>query len=88
VHIRFSNKRWWLYQFAFFAAFYIALYFSLQYLKQKLCARRNSMGRCICSSTAFTGMWLMTKRKWKAGIGGLQPILLPFRCIFVKQYVI
>ena len=34
VHVTYSNKKWWIYQWIFFAAFYIIIFVSLTYLKK------------------------------------------------------
>jgi nicotinamide mononucleotide transporter len=62
VHIKYSDKRWFLYQAIFVLGFYIVLFFSLTYLKS---FAKNAIpwADAFASATAYTGMWLMTKKK-------------------------
>jgi nicotinamide mononucleotide transporter len=63
VRISFSNKEEWLQQLSFFAAFYVVIYFALVYLKQSFATGAIPWADAFASSTAFTGMWLMAKKK-------------------------
>jgi nicotinamide mononucleotide transporter len=63
VVIKFSDTRWWLLQLSFFAVFYIVIFVSLTYLKQIFASGAIPWADALASSTAFTGMWLMTKKK-------------------------
>ncbi len=87
VYITFSDKRWWLYQFAFFAAFYIALYFSLQYLKQNFAPGAIPWADAFAAATAFTGMWLMTRKKVESWYWWMATNIASIPLYFVKQYV-
>ena len=78
VHVRFSDRRWWLYQLAFFAAFYLTIFISLTYLKRSFAPGAIPWADAFASATAFTGMWLMTKKKVESCIGGSLLILLLF----------
>jgi nicotinamide mononucleotide transporter len=53
----------WLYQVSFFLFFYIGLYFSLVYLKQLFFEGAIPWADAFASAAAFTGMWLMTRKK-------------------------
>ncbi len=63
LHISFSNKQLWLYQMFFFFFFYITIYFSLVYLKDNFFEGAIPWADAFASATAFTGMWLMTRKK-------------------------
>jgi nicotinamide mononucleotide transporter len=63
VVIKFSDKRWWLLQLGVFALFYIIIFLLLTYLKQNFYSGAIPWADALASSTAFTGMWLMTKKK-------------------------
>ena len=76
-----ASAKEWLQHILFFASFYIAIFFSLTYLKTKFAPGAIPWADAFASATAYTGMWLMAKKKWKAGTGGSLPILLPFHCI-------
>jgi nicotinamide mononucleotide transporter len=52
----------------FFASFYIAIYFSLIYLKNAFYANTIPWADAFASATAYTGMWLMAKKKVESWI--------------------
>jgi nicotinamide mononucleotide transporter len=87
VHIQFSTKQWWLYQFSFFAAFYIAIFFSLSYLKQSFAPGAIPWADAFASATAFTGMWLMTKKKVESWYWWIATNIASIPLYFVKHYV-
>jgi len=62
VHITFSDKKEWLRQIIFFLAFYIALFFALTYLHQWF-EKAIPWADAFASASAYTGMWLMAKKK-------------------------
>ncbi len=63
LHITWSDKQMWIYQILFFAFFYTAIYFSLVYLKDNFFEGAIPWADAFASATAFTGMWLMTRKK-------------------------
>jgi len=87
VNIAFSDKRWWVYQIAFFAAFYLVIFFSLTYLKQSFAPGAIPWADAFASATAFTAMWLMTKKKVESWYWWLATNVASIPLYFVKQYV-
>ena len=87
VHITFSDKKWWLYQLLFFTFFYIALYFSLAYLKQNFAPGAIPWADSFAAASAFTGMWLMTKKKVESWYWWIITNIASIPLYFVKQYV-
>ncbi len=63
LHITFSNAQQWLQQVLFFAVLYIVIFSSLTYLKTAFYAGVIPWADAFASATAFTGMWLMAKKK-------------------------
>ena len=63
VHITFSKKTELIKQFLFFAFFYVSIYFLLVYLKKAFYEGAIPWADAFASATAFTGMWLMAKKK-------------------------
>lgn len=63
LHITWSDKQMWIYQILFFVFFYTAIYFSLVYLKDNFFEGAIPWADAFASATAFTGMWLMTRKK-------------------------
>lgn len=86
VKIQFSDKRWWFYQLVFFAVFYLVLYFSLQYLKENFAPGAIPWADAFAASTAFTGMWLMTKKKVESWYWWIATNIASIPLYFVKQY--
>lgn len=87
LHITFSDKQWWLYQLVFFASFYITIYFSLSYLQQNFAPGAIPWADAFASATAFTGMWLMTKKKVESWYWWIATNIVSIPLYFVKQYV-
>ncbi|MBI5858252.1 MAG: nicotinamide mononucleotide transporter [Sphingobacteriales bacterium] len=87
VHISFSDKKWWGYQLSFFAAFYIAIFFSLTYLKKDFAPGAIPWADAFASATAFTGMWLMTKKKVESWYWWIATNIASIPLYFVKHYV-
>jgi nicotinamide mononucleotide transporter len=63
LHISFSDRRMLLNQLLFFLFFYVALYFSLIYLKDVFFEDAIPWADSFAAAAAFTGMWLMTRKK-------------------------
>jgi len=87
VHIRFSDSQWWLYQLLFFGVFYVAIFISLTYLKRSFAPGAIPWADAFASSTAFTGMWLMTKKKVESWYWWIATNIASIPLYFVKHYV-
>jgi nicotinamide mononucleotide transporter len=87
LHVEFSNNRMWLYQFLFFLLFYIAIYFSLIYLKEIFFEGAIPWGDAFASATAFTGMWLMTRKKVESWYWWIATNIASIPLYFVKGLV-
>lgn len=87
LQITFSDQRWWWYQVLFFASFYIAIYFSLNYLKQTFAPGAIPWADAFASATAFTGMWLMTRKKVESWYWWIATNIASIPLYFTKQYV-
>jgi nicotinamide mononucleotide transporter len=88
VNISFSDKRWWAYQWLFFAFFYSSIYFSLVYLKKSFAPDAIPAADAFASATAFTGMWLMTKKKVESWYWWIATNIASVPLYFVKHYVL
>ena len=87
VHVKFSDRRWWLYQLTFFAAFYLTIFISLTYLKRSFAPGAIPWADAFASATAFTGMWLMTKKKVESWYWWIVTNTASIPLYFVKHYV-
>lgn len=87
VHISFSDKKWWKYQLSFFAAFYVVIFLSLTYLKKDFAPGVIPWADALASASAFTGMWLMTKKKVESWYWWIATNIASIPLYFAKQYV-
>lgn len=88
LSIKFSDQRWWKMQLLFFAFFYISIFLSLQYLKQSFAAGAIPWADAFASATAFTGMWLMTRKKVESWIWWVATNIASVPLYFTKGYVV
>lgn len=87
VEITFSNKRWWVYQLVFFAAFYVTLFISLTYLKKGFYEGVIPWADGFAAAAAFTGMWLMAKKKVESWYWWIVTNIASVPLYFVKGLV-
>jgi nicotinamide mononucleotide transporter len=85
--IKHSTRREWLLQLGFFAAFYIAIYFSLNLLKESFAPGAMPVADAFASATAYTGMWLMAKKKVESWYWWIATNIASIPLYFVKGYV-
>jgi nicotinamide mononucleotide transporter len=87
LHITYSDKKMWLYQIGFFLFFYISLYISLTYLQEQFFPGAIPWADAFASATAFTGMWLMTRKKVESWYWWIATNIASIPLYFVKHYV-
>jgi nicotinamide mononucleotide transporter len=87
LHIQFADKKMWLYQFLFFFFFYVTIYFSLVYLKENFFEGAIPWADAFASATAFTGMWLMTRKKVESWYWWIATNIASIPLYFVKGLV-
>lgn len=63
LRISFSTSGEWVFQLSFFATLYIIIFFALRYLKTAFYPGAIPAADAFASATAFTGMWLMARKK-------------------------
>ena len=85
LHVSFSNSSMWFYQILFFLFFYIAIYFSLVYLKENFFEGAIPWADAFASATAFTGMWLMTRKKVESWYWWIATNIASIPLFFVKD---
>lgn len=86
VKISFSNKKEWLHQLFFFLSFYVVIYFSLSFLKTAFAPEAIPWGDAFASATAFTGMWLMARKKVESWFWWFLTNIASIPLYFVKHY--
>ncbi len=87
LHISYSNKKYWLYQIAFFSFCYVTLFFSLSYFKNIFFQGIIPWADALSSAAAFTGMWLTTKKKMENWYWWMLTNIVSIPLYFVKHYV-
>jgi len=88
VKITSASKKEWLYHLSFFAAFYVVLYFAIGWMGRKgYIIGAIPWADAFASATAYTGMWLMTKKKVESWYWWIATNIASIPLYFVKHYV-
>ena len=87
LHISFSNRKEWLQQLLFFSAFYLAIFGALSWAKQAFAPEAIPWADAFASATAFTGMWLMARKKVESWIWWIATNIASIPLYFIKGYV-
>ncbi len=87
VVITSSTKQDWLKQLLFFGSFYVAIYAALTYLKKDFAPGAIPFADAFASATAFTGMWLMAKKKVESWWWWILTDIAAMPLYFIKGYV-
>ncbi|MEP7280113.1 MAG: nicotinamide riboside transporter PnuC [Bacteroidota bacterium] len=88
LQITHSDKKQWLQQIIFFGLFYIVIFFFLRFLKSGLFAPGAiPWADAFASATAYTGMWLMAKKKVESWYWWLATDIASIPLYFAKHYV-
>jgi len=87
LHISASTKKEWMHQLLFFGGFFAAIYFSLTYLKKDFAPTAIPWADALASASAYTGMWLMTRKKLESWIWWIITNIASIPLYFVKHYV-
>jgi len=87
LHISRSDSKWLKRQLIFFLSFLISIYLSLHFLKNYFAERAIPWADAIASSSAFTAMWLMTKKKVESWWWWILTNIFSVPLYFVKGFV-
>ncbi len=87
VRVTASTKKEWLIQLAFFASFFIVIFFALTYLKNNFYPGLITWADAFVIATAFTGMWLMTKKKVESWYWWIATDIASIPLYFVKHFM-
>ena len=63
LQISYSNRREWMHQLLFFLVFYLIIFVALSWLKKAFAPEAIPWADALASASAYTGMWLMTRKK-------------------------
>lgn len=87
LQITSSTAKEWMQHLLFFAVFFLAIYFSLSYLKTVFAPGAIPWADALASATAFTGMWLMTKKKVESWYWWIATNIASIPLYFSKGYI-
>jgi nicotinamide mononucleotide transporter len=87
LHISRSGRKEWLQQLGFFLFFYISIFAALTYFKAAFFDGVIPWADAFASSTAFTAMWLMTRKKVESWYWWIATNIASIPLYFVKHYV-
>ena len=88
LHISSSNYKEWTQHILFFLIFYVAIFYALTFLKKSFAPEAIPWADAFASATAFTGMWLMTKKKVESWYWWMATNIASVPLYFVKHYVL
>jgi nicotinamide mononucleotide transporter len=83
-----SSTKEWIAQVAFFIVVFTACYFSLVYLKKHFSPAAIPLADSFATATAFTGMWLMTKKKVESWYWWIATNIISIPLYFSKHFVL
>jgi nicotinamide mononucleotide transporter len=86
LQITSSNPKEWLQQLGFFTAFYVILFVALTYAKAAFAPEAIPWADAFASATAYTGMWLMAKKKVESWIWWILTNAASIPLYFIKGY--
>ena len=81
-----SSKKEWIQQLSFFATIYLIIYFLLTYSKTAFAPEAIPWADAFASATAYTGMWLMAKKKVESWIWWILTNIASIPLYFIKGY--
>ena len=87
INVEFSDRKMWIQQVLFFLFFYVTIFFALSYLKKEFAPGAIPLADAFASATAFTGMWLMARKKVESWWWWIATNIASIPLYFVKGYV-
>jgi nicotinamide mononucleotide transporter len=86
VLITFSSRKQWMQQLLFFGGFYAAIFVALSFMKDHFAPGAIPWADAFASSTAYTGMWLMAKKKVESWYWWIATNIASIPLYFVKHF--
>jgi nicotinamide mononucleotide transporter len=87
VQVSRSNRTGWMLQLSFFTSTYLVLFLSLNYLKEAFFPGAIPWADALASAAAFTGMWLMTRKKLESWIWWIITNMASMPLYYSKGYI-
>lgn len=82
-----ASRKEWIQHLLFFAIFYLAIFGALTYLQKAFAPGVIPWADAFASATAYTGMWLMAKKKLESWYWWIATNIASIPLYFVKHYV-
>lgn len=87
LHITKATQKEWIQHLLFFAIFYATIFCALTYFKTMFFDGVIPWADALASASAFTGMWLMTKKKLESWYWWIITNITSIPLYFIKHYV-
>ncbi len=87
VIVKYSSVKEWIGQLVLFGLLYVVIYFSLVYLKNNFAPGAIPAADAFASASAYTGMWLMARKKVESWLWWIVTNIASIPLYFVKGYV-
>ena len=87
LKITYSRRREWVTHLLFFIITYAIIFFALEQMKKSFTPGAIPYADALASATAFTGMWLMTRKKVESWYWWIATNIASIPLYFVKGYV-
>ena len=86
LQITHSSKKDWALQLLFFGVIYTIIYLLLTYAKTAFAPEAIPWADAFASATAYTGMWLMAKKKVESWVWWILTNIASIPLYFIKGY--
>lgn len=86
LKISFSSRKEWFNQLLFFSFFFIIIYSALSYMQEHFNPGVLPFPDAFASATAFTGMWLMAKKKMESWYWWIATNTASIPLYYIKGY--
>ena len=86
VHVTHSSKSEWQGELGFFAGIYVVIFIALTYIKNAFAPGAIPWADALASASAFTAMWLMTRKKVNSWVWWIVTNLASIPLYFVKGF--
>ncbi len=83
-----STRSEWLKHILFFSVFYLVIFLALGYAKKGFAPDAIPWADALASASAYTGMWLMAKKKVESWYWWILTNIASIPLYFVKQYAL
>lgn len=87
LYIQYSNRKDWVMQVLFFICCYALIFSALTWLKQSFAPAAIPWADGFASASAFTAMWLMTRKKVESWIWWTATNIASIPLYYMKGYV-